>query len=80
MVEFVTTLRLAGHAVGAFGALLIFLEFFQLPSYVKYDENFGTYDLSVTFSEVVEHTWLGRTGALCMALAFALQFLAVFLA
>ncbi|MFB6121589.1 MAG: hypothetical protein ABEJ68_10785 [Halobacteriaceae archaeon] len=80
MVEFVTALRLAGHAIGAFGGLLVFLEFFQLPSYVEYDENFGTYDLSVTFNEVVEHTWLGRLGALCIALAFTLQFLAVFLA
>jgi len=80
MVELVTGLRLAGHAVGAFGALLIFLEFFQLPSYIDYNEDFGTYDLTVTTGEIVEHTWLGRLGALCVALAFALQFLAVFLA
>jgi len=80
MVELVTGLRLAGNAVGAFGALMIFLEFFQLPSYVDYNEEFGTYDISVTIGEVIEHTWLGRLGALCVALAFTLQFLAVFLA
>jgi hypothetical protein len=80
MVDAVTGLRLAGHAIGAIGALLIFLEFFQMPSYVTYDENFGTYDVSVTMNDVVEHTWLGRIGALCVALAFTTQFLAVFLA
>lgn len=78
-VDYVTTLELAGYALGALGALLVFVEFFQQPSYLDYDEEFGTYNVEITPSEVVEHTWIGRVGALLLALAFALEFLAVFL-
>lgn len=80
MADYVTTLRLAGYAVGALGAMLVFIEFFQTPSYVNYDENFDTYDLSVSANVMAEHTWFGRVGALLVAAAFALEFLAVFLA
>jgi hypothetical protein len=80
MVEYVTTLRLAGYAVGALGAMLLFVEFFQLPSYVSYQDEFDTYELEMTALEMTEHTWAGRVGALLVALAFALEFLAVFLA
>jgi len=80
MVDYVESLRLAGYALGAVGSLLLFIEFFQLPSYVSYTESYETYDLDVSFTEVTEHTWFGRLGALCLALAFAMLFLATFLA
>lgn len=79
MVETVTTLRLAGYALGAFGAILVFLEFFQQPSYLQYDAEIGSYSLNFSPENPREYTWIGRIGALAIALAFALQFFAVFL-
>lgn len=79
MVVSVTTLRLVGYAVGALGAMLLFLEFFQQPSYVEYEPEFDSYSVDISPMEVVEHTWIGRAGALLIGLAFALEFLATFL-
>lgn len=79
MVDYATTLRLAGNAIGAFGAVLVFIEFFQIPSYVEYDPEFMSYDFDRVPDEVDEYTWFGRVGALCLALAFAVQFFATFL-
>lgn len=79
MVAAVTALRLAGYAAGALGGLLLFLELFQQPSYVEYEPEFDTYSVNISPGTVVEHTWLGRTGAVLVALAFATQFLATFL-
>jgi hypothetical protein len=69
-------LRLAGFALGAFGGVLVFAEFFQLPSYVEYDEALRTYTLELSPSELREHSWVGRTGAFATALGFALLFVA----
>lgn len=80
MVEVVTALRLAGHALGTVGGVFLFLEFFQLPNYVNYEPEFGEYNLDIAPGDVSEHTWLGRVGALLIAVAFALQFFATFLA
>lgn len=78
-MDLATTVRLAGYGLGTVGAAMLFLEFFQLPSYVTYDENIG-YSVTMTpEGEVAEHTWAGRVGALLVAVCFALQFLAVFL-
>lgn len=79
MVEAVTALRLAGYAVGALGGVLVFAEFFQQPSYVEYEPEFDSYSVEISPTEVTEHTWLGRTGALLVALAFALEFVATLL-
>lgn len=79
MVESVEVLRLAGYAVGAFGAMCLFVEFFQQPSYVSYEPEFDSYSVEMSPLEVREHTWIGRAGALFVGLAFALQFLAAFL-
>lgn len=79
MVETVTALRLAGYAIGALGAMLLFMEFFQQPSYVEYEPEFDSYTVNISPVEVTEHTWIGRVGALLVALAFALLFLATFL-
>ncbi|MFB6127574.1 MAG: hypothetical protein ABEJ79_09830 [Halolamina sp.] len=73
------TLRLVGAALGAVGGALLFVEFFQVPSYVRYQEELGSWDVDLAPSEVTEHTWLGRVGALSVSLGFALLFLGEFL-
>ena len=73
------TLRLAGAAIGAVGAVLLFVEFFQMPSYVDYDTDFESYNLIISPTEATEYTWFGRIGALALALAFTLQTVAAFL-
>lgn len=73
------SLRLAGAAIGAVGAILLFIEFFQVPSYVNYDTDFESYSLEISPAEANEYTWFGRIGALAIALAFALQMVASFL-
>jgi len=80
MVDVVTALRLAGSALGAVGGVLLFLELFQMPSYVEYEPDFGEYNVDIAPGDVTEHTWLGRAGALLVALAFALQFFATLVA
>lgn len=67
-------LRVAGAALGAVGGALLFAEFFQLPTYVTYDEQFEGYELDLSPGTVREHTWLGRAGGLCVSLGFALLF------
>lgn len=73
------TLHLAGAALGAVGAALLFVEFFQLPSYVSYDTDFRSYSLEISPKEADEYTWFGRVGALFLAAAFALQLASGFL-
>lgn len=68
------TLRLAGAALGTVGGALLFLELFQVPSYIRYQEDRGSWDVDLTPHEVTEHTWLGRVGALSISLGFALLF------
>lgn len=80
MVDMVTTIQLAGSALGALGAVMLFAEFFQLPSYLKYKSDIDSYTLEMAPAEVYEYSWLGRIGALLLAVAFALQFLATLLA
>ncbi|PSP77713.1 hypothetical protein BRC81_09480 [Halobacteriales archaeon QS_1_68_20] len=79
MVDAVTALGLASSGIGALGALLLFAEFFQEPNYLNYDSEFDSYNVEIAPAEVHEYTWLGRTGALLVAVAFALQFFATFL-
>ena len=69
-------LRAVGAAVGCVGGALLFVEFFQMPTYVTYDEEFDGYDLDLAPGDVREHTWLGRVGGLCVSLGFALLFVA----
>ncbi|MFB6133361.1 MAG: hypothetical protein ABEJ55_00035 [Halanaeroarchaeum sp.] len=73
------TLRLAGSAIGAVGAILLFIEFFQVPSYLNYDTDFESYNIEISPKDADEYTWFGRIGALAIALGFALQLLAAFL-
>ncbi|MEF8831323.1 MAG: hypothetical protein V5A23_07295 [Halobacteriales archaeon] len=80
MVDLVTGLRLAAGALGAVGGVLLFLEFFQMPSYVEYDPDFGEYNVDISPSDVTQHTWFGRAGALLLAVAFALEFFATLVA
>ena len=70
------SLELAGYALGALGAALLFMEFFQFPSYVEYKQNRDKYRIDMGPSEVREHTWIGRAGAILVAVAFALLFFA----
>lgn len=72
-------LQLAGYALGAFGGTLLFVEFFQLPTYVEYEERIQSYSLDMSPTELVEHTWIGRVGGLSLALGFALLFVAALL-
>ena len=81
MVDFTAAVvvSLAGYALGALGGVLVFVELFMLPSYVSYQENYGSYNIAMSPQEASEYTWAGRVGALLIALAFALQFVATFL-
>lgn len=79
MVDVVSALELSGYGLGALGAALVFFEFFQLPSYVEYSEEYNDYSMDISPAEVTEHTWIGRVGAFLIAVAFALEFLAVLL-
>lgn len=74
MVELAATVRLAGAALGAVGGALVALEFFQQPSYVRYEPEFDSYDIDIAPEELTEHTWLGRAGGLLVAAGFALMF------
>jgi hypothetical protein len=74
MVTVGESLRLAGSALGALGGLLVFVEFFQTPSYIDYNPDFDDYDLDMAPQEVQEHTWVGRTGGLLLGVGFALLF------
>lgn len=79
MVAISSALALAGYALGALGGVLLFIELFLLPSYVDYQEATGSYHLTIAPQDAREYTWAGRVGALLLALAFALQFVAAFL-
>jgi hypothetical protein len=79
MVTIVEGLQLTGYAAGALGGSLLFMEFFQIPSYVNYEPEYDEYNVDMTPADVRQYTWAGRSGALLVAAAFALQFLAVLL-
>lgn len=79
MVEYVLALELAGYALGALGASLVFFEFFQMPSYVEYNPEYNDYSVDISPKDAIEHTWVGRVGAFLIAVSFALQFLAALL-
>lgn len=72
------TIQLAGYAVGAFAAALVFVESFQLPNYVEYDPDFGAYTLQINPDDASEYTWIGRVGYFLLAVAFALLFVSEF--
>ncbi|MFB6114463.1 MAG: hypothetical protein ABEJ58_10240 [Halodesulfurarchaeum sp.] len=79
MTTLSVTLRLGGSVLGVIGAVLLFIEFFQVPSYVRYDTDFESYNVQVSPKEAQEYTWFGRIGALCLAGAFGLYLAAGFL-
>ncbi|MGM0371404.1 MAG: hypothetical protein ACQEQJ_02730, partial [Halobacteriota archaeon] len=68
-----TQLHLAGSALGVVGAMLLFVEFFQLPSYVRFDRDFESYSVEISPNDADEYTFFGRAGAILIAVAFALQ-------
>ncbi|MFB6177646.1 MAG: hypothetical protein ABEI99_10965 [Halobaculum sp.] len=74
MVALAETIRLVGTALGAIGGAFVAVEFFQQPSYIRYDPEFDSYDMDIAPAEVTEHTWLGRVGGLLIATGFALLF------
>lgn len=76
MVAVAETLRLVGTAIGALGGVLLFVEFFQRPNYIEYNPEFDDYGIDIAPSEVREHTWAGRIGGFCVAVGFALLFVA----
>ena len=77
MVEYDIVIALIGYMVGAFGGLLVFIELFQVPSYVKYKPKLNRYDVEIKPLEVQQYTWAGRVGALMIAIAFSLEFIAM---
>ena len=77
MVEYDVVIALIGYIVGAFGGLLIFIELFQVPSYVKYKPKLNRYDVEIKPLEVQQYTLAGRVGALMIAIAFSLEFIAM---
>lgn len=76
MVDLAGTLQLAGYALGALGAGLLFIELFQLPSYLDYQPEFEDYTLQMSPDNPSEYSMAGRVGTLMLALAFALLFIA----
>ncbi|GAA0258245.1 MULTISPECIES: hypothetical protein [Halobaculum] len=74
MVTVAEGVTLAGAALGAVGGALVALEFFQVPSYVTYEEEWDSYDVDIAPAEVTEHTNLGRVGGLLVSLGFTLLF------
>jgi hypothetical protein len=74
-----TQLSLAGSALGVIGAMLLFVEFFQLPSYVRFDTDFESYSVEISPNDAKEYTMFGRAGAVLIGVAFALQLMATFL-
>ncbi|MDZ7702081.1 MAG: hypothetical protein U5J98_08465 [Halobacteriales archaeon] len=79
MVDLAATIQLAGYALGALGAGLLFIELFQLPSYLDYQPEFEDYTLRMSPDDPTEYTTAGRVGTLLLALAFALLFVAALL-
>jgi hypothetical protein len=79
MAELSVLLSLAGYGLGTLGAALVFIEFFMTPSYLEYQPEWDGWNLTVNPIEADEYSWAGRIGALLMALAFALLFLATLL-
>lgn len=78
-MDYVLALELAGYALGAFGAVLLFFEFFQTPSYIEYEPEFNDYNIDISPHEVRQYTWAGRVGAFVLSVAFALEFFAALL-
>ena len=74
-----TQLQLAGAALGVVGAMLLFVEFFQLPSYVRFDPDFESYSVEISPTDADEYTIFGRAGAILIGIAFALQLTGTFL-
>jgi hypothetical protein len=77
MVEYDIVIALMGYIVGAFGGLLVFIELFQVPNYVKYKPKLNRYDVEIKPLEVQQYTLAGRVGALMIAIAFSLEFIAI---
>ncbi len=75
-----TQLSLVGWAIGVVGAMLLFVEFFQLPSYVRFDKDFESYSVEISPNDASEYTAFGRAGAVLIGIAFAFQLTATFLA
>lgn len=76
MSELSLWLSLAGFALGGLGGVLVFLEFFQTPSYAEYNRSHDQWIIDRRPRDVSEYTWFGRVGALLIGLGFALLFLA----
>jgi hypothetical protein len=79
MSTHVTLVSLAGNAIGTVGGVLLFVEFFQLPSYISYEKEWDNWNVQVSPNEVQQYTAAGRIGAVMIAIAFALQFVATLL-
>jgi hypothetical protein len=78
-MDLATQLSLFGSALGVLGAMLLFVEFFQVPSYVRFDPDFESYSVQISPDEAAEYTAFGRVGAVMIGVAFALQLTATFL-
>ena len=78
-MDLVTQLSLLGSALGVLGAMLLFVEFFQLPSYVQFDADFESYSVQISPNDAAEYTAFGRIGAILIGIAFAVQLTATFL-
>ena len=76
MTEVATLVSLAGYAFGTIGGVLLFVEFFQLPSYVEYETDWDSWRIQVSPTDVRQYSPAGRVGAVLIAVAFALQFVA----
>ena len=77
MAEYSFAISLVGYVIGALGGLLIFIELFQVPNYLKYKPKLNRYDIELKPEEVQEYTIVGRIGALMIAIAFSLQFISM---
>ncbi len=76
MVDVTLLLSQVSYVLGALGGVLVFVEFFQTPSYLSYNAEWDNWSVEMSPLDAREYTWAGRVGALLIALAFTLQFVA----
>lgn len=80
MASYLTWIELAAYGLGTVGAVMLFVELFQDPSYVEYQPERDRFRILHATDEASEYTAFGRVGAFLLALAFGLLFVAKLLA
>ncbi|MFP4590066.1 MAG: hypothetical protein ACLFMX_06050 [Halobacteriales archaeon] len=80
MASYLSWIELAAYGLGTLGAVMLFVELFQDPSYVEYKPEEDRYRIHRTATTASEYTAFGRVGAFLLALAFGVLFVVQLLA